>query len=308
MFDNNIIPFVKLIRSPNLIIVGLTQFFIQYLILIPAFKQATLPITLNDFHFFLLVICTICIAAAGYIINDIIDEPIDKINKPDKVIIGQYFAVETGYRLYWGVLLFGGLIAFYLANYVGNLSLVGIYFIANILLYLYSKNFKQSPLIGNLIVSIFCAFVAGIVLFSERASFTKLYELGWVKVTWLCYGYLIFAFVSTMFREIIKDMEDIEGDKEKNCKTLPILIGIRASKFIAFLFGSVLLLLTLFWMMFQLDNGTEFQLFYLVVGIVLPILFALIYLIKANEKKEWNQLSRLAKYIMVSGIFYLLLY
>lgn len=307
MFNNSILPFVKLIRTPNLIIVGITQFFIQYLILVPAFSQAKLPITLDAFHFFLLVLCTVCIAAAGYIINDIIDEPIDKINKPDKVIIGQYFSIKTGYRLYFVVLLLGGIIALYLANYIDNIGLISIYFVANLLLYLYSKLFKQSPLIGNIIVSIFCAFVAGIVLFSERVSFVQLSESGYQEVSWLCYGYLLFAFVSTMFREIIKDMEDIEGDREKNCTTLPILIGIKASKFIAFLFGGVLLGMTLYWLTIQIDGGTYIQLFYLVVGILLPITFALIYLLNASDKKEWHQLSLLAKYIMVSGIFYLLL-
>ncbi len=307
MLDNTIIPFIKLIRTPNLIIVGLTQFFIQYLILVPSFHKAVLPITLNPFHFTLLVLCTLCIAAAGYIINDIIDESIDKINKPDKVIIGEIFSVNTGYRLYYTVLIFGLLIALYLANYVGNISLVAIYFIANLLLYLYSKFLKQTPLIGNLIVAIFCAFVAGIVLFSERSSFVQLSEHGYAEITWLCYGYLIFAFVSTMFREVIKDIEDIEGDREKNCTTLPILIGINASKLISFLFGSTLFGLVAYWLSFQINYGTKIQLFYLVVGIALPILFALIFLIRANKKKDWNQLSLLAKYIMVSGIFYLLL-
>ena len=308
MLDSYIIPFIKLIRSPNLLIVGLTQFFVQYLILIPAFNKASLPITLNNFHFLFLVLCTICIAAAGYIINDIIDEPIDRINKPEKVVIGKYFSIEGGYRLYYGVLLVGLIIAFYLANYVGNISLVLIYFIANLLLYLYSKYFKQRALIGNLVVAIFCAFVAGIVLFSERASFTKLNEVGLSEIVWLCWGYLIFAFVSTMFREIVKDIEDIEGDREKNCSTLPILIGVNASKFIALIFGGALLFLTTYWSFIQLKNGTKIQLFYLVIGIVLPILFSLIYLIRANKKNDWNQLSLLAKYIMVSGIFYLLLY
>ena len=308
MFDNYIIPFLKLIRTPNLIIVGLTQVFIQYLILIPAFNLVALPITLDSFHFSLLVLCTICIAAAGYIINDIIDEPIDQINKPDKVIIGKYFTVPTGFRLYLSVLFLGLVIAFYLANYVGNISLVFIYFIANMVLYLYSKFFKQTAFIGNLIVAIFCAFVAGIVIFSERASFLQLNDAGLSEISMLCWGYLIFAFVSTMFREIVKDIEDIEGDKEKNCKTLPILLGINAAKFVAFLFGSILLFLSSYWFLIQIDAGTKIQVFYLVIGIVLPILFSLIYLIQANRRKEWNQLSLLAKYIMVSGILYLLLY
>lgn len=307
MNNNFILHFLKLVRWPNLLIVGLTQFFLQYLVLIPAFRQANLTSTLDGLHFLLLVLCTLCIAGAGYIINDIIDVPIDRINKPNKMVIGKHYSISTGYRLYFLVLILGGIIAFYLASYVGNLGLTGLYLGANLLLFLYSKYFKKQPFIGNLVVAIFCAFVAGIVLFAEHDSFDQLSSNGYSEITWLCYGYLLFAFLSTMFREIVKDIEDIDGDLKKNCVTLPILLGIKVAKGIAILFGVLLLVITIYWFVIQIEIQELFPLIYLAIGIILPIFVAIIYLIKAGQKKQLGQISLLAKYLMVSGIFYLLI-
>jgi len=169
--------FLQLIRFPNLIIVVLTQYLLQYLILIPAFQKANLPPLLDHFHFFILVLSTLIIAAGGYIINDIEDQEIDLLNKPEKVIVGKYISFQNAKILYWGITILGLLISIYLAIYVDNLPLVLIYPFAVFLLYIYSKSLKKSVLWGNIIVSIFCGFVAGIILFAERANYWKLQEI-----------------------------------------------------------------------------------------------------------------------------------
>lgn len=302
--------FLKLIRFPNLIIVVLTQYLLQYLILIPAFQEAELSPLLDHFHFAILVLSTVLIAAGGYIINDLEDYEIDLLNKPEKAIVNQLISEKNAWKLYWGISLFGFLISLYLAFYVKNLPLIFIYPIAIFLLFVYSKSLKKSVLWGNLIVSIFCAFVAGIVIFAERENVWLLNYDNLIvgnKVVELFGFYLLFAFFSTMFREIIKDIEDEEGDRKNDCQTLPIVFGKTTAKWIAILFGNVLLLILGYWIFLNKENGFDFGFIYILIGIVFPLFFTIAKLYVAKTKKEFHLLSQISKYIMLSGILYLLI-
>ena len=305
------IPFLKLIRFPNLIIVVLTQYLLQYLILIPAFEKGNLSPLLDHFHFFILVLSTLVIAAGGYIINDLEDYEIDLLNKPDKVIINKHISAYNAHLLYWGLTAFGFLISLYLAFYVDNFPLLLIYPSAVLLLYLYSKALKKSILWGNLIVSIFCAFVAGIVIFAERENIFQLNlhhsEYG-STVLEIFIFYLLFAFFATMFREIVKDIEDVEGDKKLGCTTMPIAWGIPIAKGVALFFAIIFLGILMDWIFSEEKIEMDSGVIYLVVGIICPMLFAMFKLWKAKTKKEFHFISQLSKYIMLSGILYLLVW
>jgi 4-hydroxybenzoate polyprenyltransferase len=302
--------FLKLIRFPNLIIIVLTQYLLQYLILIPAFQEAELSPLLDHFHFTILVFSTVLIAAGGYIINDLEDYKIDLLNKPEKVIINQFISKKNAWKLYWGISLFGFSISLYLAIYVKNLPLIFIYPTAIFFLFIYSKSLKKSVLWGNIIVSIFCAFVAGIVIFAERENVWLLnYDnlIAGNKVVELFGFYLLFAFFSTMFREIIKDLEDEDGDRKNGCRTLPIVFGKTAAKWVGIFFGNILLLILGYWLFLRKENGFDFGFSYLLIGIVFPLIFSIAKLFLAKTKKEFHLLSQISKYIMLSGILYLLI-
>jgi len=302
--------FLKLIRFPNLVIVVLTQYLLQYLILIPAFETTDLSPLLDHFHFAILVFSTVLIAAGGYIINDLEDYEIDLLNKPEKVIINQYISADHAWKMYWGVSIVGFLISLYLAFYVKNLPLIIIYPTAIFLLYIYSKSLKKSVLWGNIIVSIFCAFVAGIVIFAERENVWLLnydnLKIG-NEVVKLFIFYLLFAFFSTMFREIIKDIEDEDGDRKNDCRTLPIVFGKTTAKWVGIFFGNVLLLILGYWLFLKKGNGFDLGFFYILMGIIFPLLFSIVQLFLAKTKKEFHLLSQISKYIMLSGILYLLI-
>ena len=299
-------PFLKLIRFHNLSIIVLTQYLLQYLILVPGFKSAGLTPLLDHLHFSILALSTVLIAASGYIINDLEDYEIDLINKPEKVIINQYISVKNAWRMYWSVAFFGFLISLYLAFHVRNFPLIFIYPTAILLLYFYSKSLKKSILWGNVVVSIFCAFVAGIVIFAERHNILEMKELGKDVISIFIF-YLLFAFFSTMFREIIKDIEDEEGDRKNGCQTLPIFFGKTTAKWVGIFFGTVLLLILGYWISSRNKNGFDLEFCYILFGIISPLVFSLAKLFSAKTKKELHILSQISKYIMLSGILYLLI-
>lgn len=301
---------LKLVRLPNLIIVVLTQYLLEYYILVPALEIAEYQYVLDHLRFALLSFTTVLIAASGYIINDIEDYEIDLLNKPDKVIVGKYLSVSTAHKLYWFVVTLGLLISIYLAIYVENFLLVLIYPAAIFLLWWYSKKLKKVALWGNVVVAVFCAFVAGIVLFAERIAFMKLIqshtEIG-ERVAIIFGVYFGFAYASTMFREIVKDIEDQEGDAALGCQTLPIILGQTRAKLIAGFFGVSLLLLLGFYTFWLWQNEHLLGVNFLVIAILLPIIFTLFKLKNAATKADFKMVSRLAKFVMLGGIFLLLI-
>ncbi len=298
--------FFRLVRFPNLAIVALTQYLLQCLVLLPALREAGLSPILDAFHFFLLVFTTVLIAAGGYLINDLLDYESDLVNKPEAVFVNRIFSIRTVWVFYALATLLGFAIAWYLAVYVKNLPLVLIYPTAVLLLYFYSKKLKKMPLWGNVVVAIFCAFVAGVILFAERENFGQMDEKGGVASV-LFGGYLVFAFLSTLLREIVKDIEDMEGDARLGLQTLPLRFGLETAKKWAIGVGGVLLfslLLFVYWLWQRHEVASSL---FTVFGIGLPLVYTLVFIKKAASKSDYSKACLLAKLIMLSGLGLLLL-
>ena len=302
-------PFLRLIRFPNLIIVALTQYLLQYAILMPELQKVGEMPVLPDFPFFLLVLSTVLIAAGGYIVNDIEDVEIDRLNKPPhKQIVGRVYPLSISWIFYGGATLIGFIISCYLAFYINDFLQLLIYLLAVALLWAYSKWLKRMPLIGNLVVSFFCAFVAWVVLYAEMLDTKSVSRLDFgttVSIILIFTGYAALAFISTLFREIIKDIEDAEGDKAQNCKTLPILFGTPISKGIAFFVGLCFFILILYFSFLLKESLLKVAILNITISI--PIVYALFLLIKAKEKEDFSFLSKLAKMIMLSGLIFILI-
>jgi len=301
---------LQLIRFPNLVIVALTQALIYFIVFLPAFREVNITPDLDFLHLFLLIFSTLCIAAGGYIINDILDLEIDQINKPEKTIIGNQISIKSANQLYWVSILFGFLISIYLAIKTNNLPLLSLYPVAVLLLYLYSKYFKKSILVGNVIVSLFCAFVAGIIWVAERNTFHAFQEIDLKKANDLQFVLLIylgFAFLATMFREIVKDLEDQEGDTIGNCKTLPIIGGTKTAKIVAFTFGVALVGMLVYLCQVLLQTANYWALGFVTLAVFFPLFYSFYLLWKTKTQADFHKISQLAKGIMLMGLVLLFL-
>jgi len=144
---------LKLIRFKNLLIIVFVQCVIKY-VLFDAFEAYT---TLSHLQFSFLTVSTLCIAAAGYIFNDIQDIATDTINKPHKVIIGKNISKNFAYNLYMILTLIGVGLGMYVANSIDKNSFFSLFVLSAGLLYIYSNTLKPIAIVGNLTVSVLVA-------------------------------------------------------------------------------------------------------------------------------------------------------
>src|SRR5258705_11271891 len=222
--------FLKMIRLPNLIFIALTQFLFYYCILLPLLKRAAIPVTIDQASFILLSVASALIAAAGYIINDYFDINIDQGNKPQKNVVD--LVVSRRWAMLWHFVLsgLGVLLSFYISWRTGLWYII----LANIacvfLLFGYSVSLKRKLLSGNILISLLTAWVILILCISEIRLFSKIapeIALAEQKVIRLGFLYAGFAFILSLIREAIKDMEDSEGDERYGSRTMPIVWGVK---------------------------------------------------------------------------------
>lgn len=296
--------YLTILRIPNLIIVGITQYLLMYLVIKPVFEPE-IPLVLNPMLFFLFVIDTIIIAASGYVINDILDYKIDQINKPLKAYISTKISLSNAKIYYGSLVLIGQSIAIFIAWQINHLTLAFIYPAAILLLYIYSKFLKSTVLLGNVFVSLFVSFVAGIVLFAERDGFLALKNINFEKynlIFQLFISYLTFAFFSNFIREIVKDCEDIEGDKNQNIKTIATTWGIQKAKLLSLVLTSFFFIGISIWSLYS-GITQDFRLkVFILLFISAPLLLVITKLNLAQTSSDFRKVSTFLKYIMLSGL------
>lgn len=304
--------FLKLIRIQNLFIIALTQYAMRYGIIYPFIKASNFfELQISHFQFALIVLSTVFIAAAGYIINDYFDNKIDFINKPKEVIVGKH--IKRRVAMAWHVIfnIIGVSLGFYMGYKVGVYKLGVIHVLTTGLLWYYSSDFKRRILVGNIVVSILAALVPMLVILYEMPTLVNKYREVLIELNYdfkpmlyIVAGFSLFAFLITLIREIIKDMEDVIGDKEFGRHTLPVVKGIPFSKgvvaFIIIITLSALMPIQL--IQWQANDKASF--FYVLLVIDTPLLLLLVFVLKASIKKQFSRTSFLAKLIMFFGIAY----
>jgi len=226
---------LKLIRLPNLFFIALTQVLFYYAVVVPVLHQVGQQPELNEFHFYLLVASSVLIAAAGYIINDYFDINIDEVNKPLKNVVDQVISRRWAMLLHFIFSGLGLLLSLYLSWQTGFWYIVITNFICIGLLFGYSVSLKRKLLSGNILISLLTAWVILIITTSEGfyLYYTQV-DTGVLeahrKIIRIGNLYAGFAFISSLIREAIKDMEDREGDARYGCRTMPIVWGLNTAK------------------------------------------------------------------------------
>jgi 4-hydroxybenzoate polyprenyltransferase len=292
-----IIAFLKLVRWPNLIFIVLTQLLFYYCIYLPLYQ-------VQQIHLLTwLIIASVCIAAAGYIINDYFDLNIDQINKPDKNVLNSI--VNRRWAILWHLLLSAlGIGATIVAVGFGKWYLVIANIVCVALLWLYSTSFKRQLLIGNVVISLLSAWTV-LILFFARVPFSEAFNNQsntTLKFFRLAFLYAGFAFIISLVREAIKDIEDREGDAHYGCKTLPIYAGVRATKIYTAIWLVVLIASLIILQLYVLQFRWVWAVLYSIVSIIIPLVYLLSQLFKAQTIAEYGKLSGLTKLIMLSGI------
>ncbi len=298
--------FLRLVRWPNLVFIALTQFLFYYCIMLPSFEGQQITGMLSWSLFVWLSLSSVLIAAAGYIINDYFDLNIDQVNKPDTIVIQKI--IRRRWAIFWhlGLSFAGVLISFYVSWKIRSLVIGPANLFCVLLLWFYSTTFKKKLLIGNLIISLLTAWVVFVLYLSELdillMSRQPVYHAVMIKIFKLTVLYAGFAFIISLVREVVKDMEDIQGDEKYGCKTMPIVWGIPSSKVFAAVWVVVLILGIVIMQFYAILIGWFGEAVFALLFILVPAVKILRGLYNANSVSDFHKLSSLIKMVMLTGI------
>ncbi len=317
------VAFLKLIRWQNLLIVIVTQFLIRYALIntlagnmllegmLPGGPHSYILLKLPFIDFLVLVFATVCITAGGYVINDYFDIRTDLVNKGE-VIVGT--RIPRRRAMMWHNILSGlGVVAGFWVSYrIGHIWIGIVFLLVSGLLYFYSVVYKKQFLIGNIIVAVLTSFVPLMVVIFELPVIYNYYgpeliSLSSIKIIfyWVA-GFAVFAFLTTLSREIVKDMEDFKGDKAYGSRSLPVVAGIRMSKaVVSFIIAATIVLMILMWALYIKNT---ISLVYIILVMVIPLVFGIIALIRGKSAEQFNTISTIIKGVMLTGILYTVLF
>ncbi|WP_296317721.1 geranylgeranylglycerol-phosphate geranylgeranyltransferase [Winogradskyella sp. UBA3174] len=300
--------FFKLIRWKNLIMIALMQYLIKYALLLPFFESHGVVTTLSHLGFALLVLATICIAAGGYVINDIYDIEIDKINKPKQLIISKYISEKNALTLFIILNVIGVGSGYYLSNGIGKPGFFVIFIIASALLYIYSSYLKQLLLIGNIVVSLIVMLSILLVgVFELLPAITPNNLIIQNTFFKIILDYAIFAFLINLVRELVKDIEDIDGDYKGGLQTLPIIVGRERTNKIVFGLSLLPIFAVVYYVITYLFKQIEVVSYFLIL-VVAPLIYISIKLFSAEQKSDYKHISLMLKLVMLTGMLSMLLY
>ncbi len=308
--------FIKMMRYKNLFIIAFTMVAMRYFVIEPILIANNFSLQFPLFYFLLLVLATTSIAAAGNIINDYFDVRSDLINKPQRVVIGKH--IDRKAAILWHLILstLGVVLAFYVSYKINQTFFTVGFMLIVTLLWLYCTEYKKWLLLGNFIVALLTGLVPMVVLIYEIPSLNLAYWESLIRyqssfrivIIWVaCFA--LFGFVTNFMREIIKDIEDLEGDNAYGCRTLPIVFGVTTAKVLVSVFNISLILaimMIMFYYLGSLFSGmvNMVSIMYVILFIIFPLLIVQIALVYASQLKHYNFIHTMIKWVMFFGLFY----
>ena len=274
------------------------QLVFRYLFL----EQSYVDLALSDFNYILLVIATVCVAAGGYVINNIMDQETDEIAKPQNRVVGVSISETVAYNWYIGLTIVGVGIGFYLSNVIYKPTFASMFILVATLLYMYATSFKQIPVLGNVVVALLLSTSIIIIgLFDILPAIDADNRFRMKEAFSILMDYAIFAFIINLIREIVKDLEDMDGDYQSGINTLPITIGIPKTKIIVGILTIISIGILAYYInsnLFELD----YVIYYTMVFIIGPLIYFGVKLMNAETKKQLHHLSLVLKIILFFGI------
>lgn len=301
---------IKLLRPINLAMLLLMLCLFRFCIVAASpYRLFYVEPVLTNAQFVLLLMATLFTAAGGYVINDIFDVDIDAVNKNNTQIIGNTVSEEDAYRLYKILCFLGIASTLLLALFTKNYRLSMIPILIMLVLNFYAHTFKKQLIVGNFMISLCAAFVFILMALYESGGNTansanSLYIKSGITIAAIVYG--LFAFLTTFLREIIKDIEDIEGDEQYNCKTIPIVFGTKIAKIVSIVLILFLLVMLGSFAWFFPTLNMKMASYGIAIGFVLPLLVMLILIVKATTNEHFHFISNAIKIFMLLGTLTLL--
>lgn len=290
--------FVKLIRIENLLLMALVLYVSNQYI----FHKESFALTSTDLM--ILILSTTFIAAGGYVINDYFDLKIDKINRPESVVIEK--TIHRKAAILWHLFFSAAGIAggIFLAFRAGHLSLSAIQLFSIIVLLIYPVILKKIFIAGNITIAV----LSGLLPILPYIYVNVMNPSVSILTAHALLSLSAFAFFTTLIRELIKDIEDMTGDAAGNRKTIPVVWGLLASKIIAF-FLMVLLIIFLipFVVYYYIQHQTQ-ALMYNILLLIFPSIISIVLILIFNEPKKFGIVSVILKLIMLSGIVFYLIF
>ncbi|MFY0483865.1 geranylgeranylglycerol-phosphate geranylgeranyltransferase [Flavobacterium sp. PLA-1-15] len=292
--------FLKLIRYQNLLMIALMQLIFKYGFL----DLQNIPLALNDWQYLLLILTTVLLAGGGYLINNIFDKETDNINKPDDVVVGKFISEDKAFNTYIAFNIVGVGIGFYLANVIGKPAFALVFILISAVLYLYASSLKQSLLIGNVIVALLTSFTVIIIgIFNLYPLITPDNQAFLGLLFKVLLDYAIFAFIINFIREIVKDLEDVNGDYNQGMNTLPIALGVTRTVRVVFLLSFIPIVILLYYVNeYYFINELYIATIYCLLLIVAPLIYFTVKSASAKNKQDFHHLSQVLKFVLFFGI------
>lgn len=306
-------PYLKLLRVGNLAFLAILLFVMEKWVALPLLQLAQFSEQMPWWVLTLIILATVFVAAGGYVINDYFDVKIDRINRPDDLVVTRHISREGAMRLFQVLTLVGVLMALGVAWWARSWTLAMIFIVIPGLLWFYSASYKRQLLIGNIVVAFASALVPLLIaiinadylahLYGEALAYTPI--VGQLYV-WLG-GFAIFAFLMTLVREMVKDIEDREGDCEMECRTIPIVWGVKTTKIIVtiLLLAIAALIVYIAWAVLPFPHSWQsFSTRYVVFGLLVPIACIITLLWASTNQVEIRRTQLVLKFMMFMGVMY----
>lgn len=306
-------PYLQLLRVGNLTFVAILLYVMEKWVATPLLQREQFGELMPWWILTLLIVSVVGIAAGGYVINDYFDVKIDRINRPDNLVVTRIISRDTAMNLFYGLTAVGVIAGTVVAWWAHSWTLLFTYVVIPGLLWFYSASYKRMFLVGNLVVAFASAIVPLLVAIANADYLHHLYQnaLAYSPIVGELYvwtgGFAAFAFLLTWVREIVKDIEDIEGDLEMECRTLPIVWGDKVANIIATILLVVIATLIVYILFALLPFSHEWKSLptrYVVFGLIVPVLCSIVLLWAANSRTEYHRVQTIIKFAMFMGMLF----